>query len=323
MSRIIRIFLILQLFFAPCIFAGDVPEGKDYPSISRFKGSVIKFYKETKWGSYRLPVSKKGKIDWEKPKLLEGKVTRIQYTVSNANNPEFVMHNYKAGFKKSGYNIMIAIADHQLGFNGRPHTWNAKFYDAGGYWKGLNNGKFGIGIGFPTWQKKRSFIVARGSEAKRDIYAIVYAIIDGKNTLITQDVIEVKNVETGFVSMDNISSDITKRGHIAIYGILFDSGKSVIKKGSEKSLKTVADFMNKNRGKKYYIVGHTDNAGKFDANMVLSRDRARSVMNALIKRYGVKASQLKAYGVASLVPVFSNRTAEGMTENRRVEIVEQ
>ena len=67
---------------------------KDHPLVSRFEGAEMKFYKETKWGSYKLPVSDKGTISWGNPMALEGKVTRIQYTVSNDNNSEFVLHNY-------------------------------------------------------------------------------------------------------------------------------------------------------------------------------------------------------------------------------------
>ena len=70
-------------------------------------------------------------------------------------------------------------------------------------------------------------------------------------------------------------------------------------------------------------MGHTDNTGEFSANMNLSEDRAKSVVTELTTKYNVKAEQLTAYGVSSLVPVTSNMTAEGKAKNRRVEIVEQ
>jgi outer membrane protein OmpA-like peptidoglycan-associated protein len=57
--------------------------------------------------------------------------------------------------------------------------------------------------------------------------------------------------------------------------------------------------------------------------MTLSEKRAKEVMNTLITEYGVPKEQVKAYGVASLTPVTSNRTDEGKARNRRVEIVEQ
>ena len=118
---------------------------KDHPLVSRFEGAEMKFYKETKWGSYKLPVSAKGKITWGKPMSLEGKVTRIQYTVSKDNNSEFVLHNYKAAFKKSGFEVLIAIANEELGVSDRPHTWRQKYYESGGYYNGLNNVKIWYG----------------------------------------------------------------------------------------------------------------------------------------------------------------------------------
>lgn len=326
MKSLNLLLIILTMIISISTFAQkttDIEGSKDYPTISRFEGAIIEFYKETKWGTYKLPVSDKGTMSWNKPMSLEGKVTRIQYSVSKDNNAAFVLHNYKAGFKKSGYDIMIAIANEELGFSDRPHTWHAKYYEAGGYFEGLNNAKFGLGIKFPSWNNNHSFLVARGHEAGKDIYAIVYTIVLGNYTLITQDVIEVEAVETGLISVDNISTDITKKGHIAIYGIHFETGKSVLKPESTESLKTIADYINANTEKGFFIVGHTDNKGDFESNMILSEERAKSVITELTTKYSVNAEQLKAYGVASLSPVYSNITEEGRAKNRRVEIVEQ
>jgi OmpA-OmpF porin, OOP family len=326
MKKLNLLLIILTMIISTSTFAQkttDIEGSQDYPTISRFEGAIIEFYKETKWGSYKLPVSEKGTLDWNKPMALDGKVTRIQYTVSKDNNSEFVLHNYKAGFMKSGYDIMIAIANEELGVSGRPHQWTEMYYVAGGYYNGIGNEKFGLGFQWPIWNNKQSFIVARGHDNGKDIYAIVFTIVTENFTLITQDVIEVEAVETGLVSVDNISTDITKKGHIAIYGIHFETGKSVLKPESTDALKTIADYINANTNKKFYIVGHTDNVGDFESNKTLSEERAKSVITELTTKYSVNSVQLKAYGIASLAPVFSNVTEEGKAQNRRVEIVEQ
>jgi outer membrane protein OmpA-like peptidoglycan-associated protein len=296
---------------------------KDHPLVSRFEGAEMKFYKETKWGSYKLPVSAKGTISWGNPMVLEGKVTRIQYTVSKDNNSEFVLHNYKAAFKKSGFEVLIAIANEKLGVSDRPHTWRQKYYESGGFYNGLNNGKFGMGLGIPNWINNHCFIAARGHDNNQDVYAIIYAVVTSKYTLIIQDVIEVEVVETGLVSAANISKDISTQGYIAIYGINFETGKSEIKASSEATLKNIAEYINSVEDKKFFIVGHTDNIGDFSSNMTLSEERAKSVMIELTTKYSVKAKQLGAYGVSSLSPIASNLTDEGKAKNRRVEIVEQ
>lgn len=301
----------------------DIEGSKDYPTITRYKGSIIEFYNETNWGSYKLPVNDKGSIDWDKPQSLEGKVIRIQYSVSKDNNSEFVLQNYKSAFTKSGYQVLIAIANEELGVSDRPHTWIDRYYETGGFYNGLNNKKFGLGVNFPTWKTDHSFIVARGHQNNKDIYAIVYTVQDDNYTLITQDIVEVEAVETGLVTADRISSDITTKGHIAIYGIYFDTGESTIRPESNESLRIISEYINANKNKKFFIVGHTDNTGDFSSNMALSEERAKTIVNELITKYNVDANQLKAYGVSSLSPVSSNLTEEGRAKNRRVEIVEQ
>jgi OmpA-OmpF porin, OOP family len=326
MKRAFLISIIAALMIPSNLFAQrktDIENSKDYPLVSRFQGAVIEFYKETKWGAYKLPVNDKGKIDWENPKTLEGKVIRIQYTASVDNNSEYVLQNYKAAFKKAGFTILTAIANEELGVSDRPHTWGDKYYVAGGYYNGLNNGKFGMGIGLPAWKNNHAFIAAKTNKDGKDIYAIIYTVVCDNFTLLTQDVLEVEAVETGMVSAENISKGIQTDGHIAVYNILFETGKSEIKSESEAAIKNVAEYMNANPGKKFYIVGHTDNAGDFVANMALSENRAKAVLNALTTKYAVKSEQLHAYGVSSLVPVVNNSTEEGKTKNRRVDIVEQ
>lgn len=323
---------IYFLLFLPLLLTGpnisaqrttDIPGSKDHPLISRFSGAVIEYYNETPWDVYKLPLDAKGKIDFDHPMLLEGKVTRIQYTVSASNSSALVLQNYKAALTKSGYTIMTAISGGELGYADRPHTWKDKYYEAGGFYNGLNNAKFGIGIHFPTWKKDHSFIVAKGDYAGKDIYAKVYTVADENYTLITLDVIEVEPPQTGMVTAEDISSGITRYGFIAIYDIHFDTGKTEPNPDSEKAFINISAFLNANPSKKFYIVGHTDNIGSFESNMKLSEDRAKAVVKELIEKHNINPSQLSSYGVSSLSPVTSNSTPEGRTKNRRVVIVEQ
>ncbi len=119
------------------------------------------------------------------------------------------------------------------------------------------------------------------------------------------------------------SNDLKEIGHTAVYGIFFDTGQSVIKPESEAAMSEIAKLLKKEAGLKVNVVGHTDNAGNFDSNMRLSQARAEAVVNALVSKYGIAASRLKAYGVSSLAPVASNDTEEGKAKNRRVELVKQ
>jgi len=66
------------------------------------------------------------------------------------------------------------------------------------------------------------------------------------------------------------------------------------------------------------IEGHTDNKGSRKKNIRLSRDRAASILNFLVKR-GIAPDRLKSEGYADEKPIAANDTEEGRAKNRRVE----
>ena len=125
------------------------------------------------------------------------------------------------------------------------------------------------------------------------------------------------------VSALNIKESIASMGKMALYGILFDTGKSDIKPESEKAISTVASYLKENPDVSIYIVGHTDNVGSYEMNQKLSKSRGESVKSNLISKYGITAARLTGDGVGPISPVTSNDTEEGRKLNRRVEIVKK
>jgi outer membrane protein OmpA-like peptidoglycan-associated protein len=118
-------------------------------------------------------------------------------------------------------------------------------------------------------------------------------------------------------------SDITTSGHAAVYGILFDTDKSIIKPESEAALKEIAALLKNNASLNIRLVGHSDGTGDFNHNVTLSEARAKAVMSALTTQYAIAPSRLSAHGVGPLAPVASNDTEDGRTKNRRVELVKR
>ncbi|MBL8144414.1 MAG: OmpA family protein [Acidobacteria bacterium] len=118
-------------------------------------------------------------------------------------------------------------------------------------------------------------------------------------------------------------NDIRATGHAAVYGIHFDTARADIKPESTPALAEVAKMLAADAALKVYVVGHTDNAGTFDANMKLSQARAQSVVQALSTQHGIDAARLKAVGVGPVAPVQSNDSEAGRAKNRRVELVRQ
>ncbi len=86
----------------------------------------------------------------------------------------------------------------------------------------------------------------------------------------------------------------------------------------EKNLQTAKELLS--RATYIEIVGHTDDRGEASDNMKLSRLRAASVRDYLIKE-GVDASKIITTGKGETRPIASNDTKEGRARNRRVEIL--
>ena len=70
-------------------------------------------------------------------------------------------------------------------------------------------------------------------------------------------------------------------GKIALYGLLFDTGKTELKPESKAQLDAMAELLKSQPALKAWIVGHTDNVGGFEANEKLSLARAQAVVAAL------------------------------------------
>jgi OOP family OmpA-OmpF porin len=121
----------------------------------------------------------------------------------------------------------------------------------------------------------------------------------------------------------SMANTIKQTGKVAVYGIYFDTGKSLLKPESKGTLEEISKLLKADPNLKLYVVGHTDNTGTFDANMKLSMERATSVVNALVSQYSVSAASLKACGSGPISPVATNDTEEGKALNRRVELVKQ
>jgi outer membrane protein OmpA-like peptidoglycan-associated protein len=144
------------------------------------------------------------------------------------------------------------------------------------------------------------------------------------NNMYRLAIIEKKVMKQEVVAnAELMGDDINSTGHVAIYGIYFDTGKSEIKPESDAAISEIAKLLENNSTLKLYVVGHTDNVGASDANMKLSKDRAEAVEKILTSKFRVAAARLKSYGVASLAPVTSNDTENGKAKNRRVELVKQ
>jgi len=118
----------------------------------------------------------------------------------------------------------------------------------------------------------------------------------------------------------SIKSALDTDGKIVTHGILFDTGKDVIKPESLPTLKSILALLNDSPGLKFSIEGHTDNQGNTAINQPLSEKRAAAVM-AWLSGKGIDPARLKTKGFGDSKPIDTNDTPEGRANNRRVEFV--
>ena len=102
--------------------------------------------------------------------------------------------------------------------------------------------------------------------------------------------------------------------------IRFDYGTATLKDTSFHELDKMVVQLSQQNKSVIEVSGHTDDVGSDEYNLMLSEERAKSVVNYLVGK-GIRPWRLKARGFGEQVPIASNDTDEGRTLNRRVEML--
>lgn len=124
-------------------------------------------------------------------------------------------------------------------------------------------------------------------------------------------------------SVDFMKQGLRETGKVALYGILFDTGKSTLKPESAPVLQQIASLLRSDAALVVFVVGHTDNVGDYNMNLKLSNERAAAVVRELTSIHNVRAGQLIPFGAGPTSPVATNDTETGRQLNRRVELVKK
>src|SRR3984957_11526479 len=104
----------------------------------------------------------------------------------------------------------------------------------------------------------------------------------------------------------------------------FDSGSAALKPGAIPTLTKIVKVVGPEQAR-IRIEGHTDNvpihSARYDSNWELSTARATEIIKLLIVRFAITPNRLSASGYGQYYPVASNQSADGRSQNRRVDLV--
>jgi outer membrane protein OmpA-like peptidoglycan-associated protein len=277
----------------------DQPGCKDYPLFNRMPNYHIIDCQSVEFDARKFPVGPPIGDD-QKPKHVEveGARTLLLYELNEGAKEVSglqVMRNFENAVKTAGGTVQGTYPE---------------------WCKAMVEYDPRLGNGCTNWGVSMKFV-----SPGKEIFA--YMQVTGDQSYGIQIVERQTMKQDIAVNAVELQQGLAATGHVAVYDILFDTGKSDIKPPSEAALKEIAKLMAQNPALKLHVVGHTDNVGDLASNMKLSQARAASVVNALTTQLGVTAGRLSAFGAGPYAPVASNKTEEGKAKNRRVELVEQ
>ena len=102
--------------------------------------------------------------------------------------------------------------------------------------------------------------------------------------------------------------------------MFFDLGQSHMSDEALPALRAIVDFLKSSPENKVDVRGYTDSSGSPNGNLILSRQRARAVLDFLAAN-GIDPARLTSQGLGPQRPIASNATPRGRATNRRVEVV--
>lgn len=314
----------------------DVKGGKDHPLVSRYAGSTMLGYHNREFDEVVIPIGPAEFLDgkWQvsKQQRVEGQATRILYMAPAGRSPLEVLRNYETALSAAGFQVLHRCAGEQCGRLGGTALTMALYPPGGRLRYGNSNTSDFAEMALNGPQDVR-YVALRRSTADGEAYvAVVAAVNDFQlggetrgRTMALLDVVVRGKMATGMVTVSaaTMAKEMSVTGHVALYGILFDTDKAVMKPESASTLDEIAKLLKDNPTMNLYVVGHTDNVGTLEYNVGLSDKRAAAVVETLRTKYGISPARLRAMGVGPAAPVAANATEEGRAKNRRVELVRQ
>ena len=293
--------------------------------MKRYEGSELIGYRAPKFDEYLVPLAPPTQLNppvYARSVQAEGQVSRYTYVAPAGRTATELLRNYRLEFQRLGLEILYEKKAGERGWFG-PTLEKPAEEDNLGQILAYNEADERVLVGRTRDAKPSYYVVFVTSYRDGVIPERLQGRVEKQRalahlTLVTPDVLAEKMT---FVNADEMAKTIRESGRIALYGVYFDTDKDVIRAESQPTIDEIGKLMKADASLRLHVVGHTDNAGRADYNVDLSRRRAASVLRELTAKHGVAADRLDSFGCGLYAPVASNQTEEGRAKNRRVELV--
>lgn len=140
--------------------------------------------------------------------------------------------------------------------------------------------------------------------------------LNGCPTPVTKPAASIVKIDTFTNDKQAIHDSISTVMNKLAEHIYFETDKATLTPVSAQALNTIVSVLKMQHFTQLQIEGHTDNTGTDKRNEQLSKERANTVLEYLVKA-GIDRKKLTTNGFGATRPVADNTTAEGRAKNRR------
>lgn len=233
-------------------------------------------------------------------------------------------------FKKDGDYLINEIVPGNAGFHviATTTSWSAAGYRDQEYISDLSS------LAAPVKINKLNHVIVWVQGRRLRVYHEGQKIIDGPTALPENVAFNRFRFsmwgQTGYPFFSNLKittaapdtrSKLLTEGKLVSYGIYFDTGRDQVKPESFGTLSDIAKVLKENPAVRIKVTGHTDSDGNDVQNLDLSKRRAASVKNELVKQFGIEAGRIETDGKGESESLSPNTSPEGKAKNRRVEFI--
>lgn len=309
--------LILFIIHHQTLFAQQDAEGSgDHPLIERAAGSTIFTYQTSEYERVDIPTGPATNDGFESTETMEGEYFEYTYRFEDQDVSTMrVKASYRDMLEQNGFEILFAGSEDEVGYRNGAGLLMEGDYDRPDR-RCCSAGR----------NSDIRYLAAKSADGSVLMSLITFKAQLGMGTVALVDVVQTEAMNTSMdhrpLSSEEMNSGIEEHGRVAVQNILFETDSNEILPESADALESIAELLNNESELTLLVVGHTDNTGSFDYNLSLSMDRASSVVSYLVDEMNISDDRLQAAGAGMMAPATTNRTEEGRSLNRRVELVE-